>query len=155
MEGSQLKIRWRGPACLTTNTGIEQRPMAPAALMCLLWRENLLYFVLRLLISSVSPLRRSEIKLSVGYRRRSPSTSHPITFQFSASSTFIPTCFQNLATGLPCFSSSYYQPDLCLICPCNLKMLRHYFMDLAPFNMGTVSFETSKTTYLSSHYQIP
>jgi hypothetical protein len=36
--------------------------MAPAALMFLFWRRNLLYFLLRLLISSLSPLRLSEIK---------------------------------------------------------------------------------------------
>jgi len=36
--------------------------MAPAALMFLFWRRNLLYFLLRLLISSLSPLCRSEIQ---------------------------------------------------------------------------------------------
>ena len=43
----------------------------------------------------------------------------------------------------------------CLTCLCNLKMIRHCFMDLAPFNTVTLSFETSKTTYLATHYQIP
>jgi hypothetical protein len=81
------------------------------------WRGNPLYFVLRLLISSLSPLRRSEIQTLLGYRRCSPCSTHPITVQFSVSSTCISTCLPNLATDSPYCSSSYYQPDLALYAP--------------------------------------
>lgn len=140
---------------MTTYTGAAKRPMAPAALMCRFWRRSLLYFLLRLLISSLSPLRRSDIQtlrgLSSVLAFNGAPNYGPIQ-RLIYIYTYVPP---NSCYSLALFFIQLLPARPCLICPSNLQMLRHYFMDLAPFNMVTLSFEMSKTTYLVTHYQIP
>jgi len=123
--------------------------------MCLFWRGKILYFVLRLLISSLSPLHRSEIQTLRGLYS---------VFVFHSAPNYSP--IQRLiymythVPPEPCYWFALFFVQLLaartyLICPCYLEMLRHYFMDLASFNMVTLPFETSMTTYLATHYQIP
>jgi hypothetical protein len=129
--------------------------VAPATLMCLFWYGNLLYFVLSLLISSLSTLRRSEIQTLRGLSSELAFHGAPnygpiqrLIFMYMhvppKSCYWLALFFVQLLPAWPC-----------LICPCNLQMLQHYIMDLAPFITVTLSFETSKTTYLATHYQIP
>jgi hypothetical protein len=129
--------------------------MAPAALMCLLWRGSLLYFVLRVLISSLSLLRISEIHTLRGLSSLFAfhgATNHGPIQRLIYMYTHVPptSCY-----WLAIFFVQLILARPCLIYPCYLQMLRHYFMDPAPFSMVTLSFETSKTINLVAHYGIP
>jgi hypothetical protein len=129
--------------------------MAPAALMWLFWCGNPLYFVLRLLISSLSLLRRSEIQTLRGLSSVLAFLGAPnygpiqrLIYMYihvpPKSCYWLALFFIQLLPARPCF-----------IWPCYLKMRCHYLMDLAPFNTVTLSFETSETTYLATRHQLP
>jgi hypothetical protein len=129
--------------------------MKPAVLMCFFWRGNPLYFVLRLLISSPSPLRSSEIQT---LRRLS------LVLAFLGAPNYVPIqCLIYMYIHVPpksCYWRAPFFAQLlparpCLICPCYLKMRWHYLMDLTPFNKVTLSFETSETIYLATRYHLP
>jgi len=108
--GGLLRV-WR--LTLALHTDEWRRPH-----LCLFWRGNLLYFLLRVLISSLSPLRQSEIHILHGLSS---------VFAFHGAPNYGPIqCLIYIYTHVPptsCYWLALLFVQLlparpCLICPC-------------------------------------